>query len=230
MLIDASCGGKSVRCSMPDIADEIGLPTGRATGVQGCTMCTSVGPIEAEHCESCGAELHGEWTHSVEKTWAWLITSIILYLPANMLPIMHTRFLGKETPNTILGGVVTLWEHGSYPIAAVIFIASVFVPIGKIVILAWLCISVQLKSSLAQRHKTLFYRATELVGRWSMVDVFVVAILAALIQLGNIMTILPGPAALAFAAMVVTTMLAAISFDTRLIWALGAQQDAHDRE
>jgi paraquat-inducible protein A len=215
---------------MSEIANEISPSTGRAAGVQGCTTCTAVAHIDAVHCEGCGAHLHGEWAHSIQKTWAWLITSVILYVPANTLPIMYTRFLGNETPNTILGGVVTLWHHGSYPIAAIIFIASVFVPIGKIIILAWLCISVQLKSSLALRHKTLLYRATELVGRWSMVDVFVVGILAALIQLGNIMTILPGPAALAFAAMVVTTMLAAISFDTRLIWAINARQDTHGRE
>ncbi len=215
---------------MSEVADGALLPTGRAAGVQGCTMCTAVSNIDAVHCEDCGAHLHGRWTNSTEKTWAWLITSIILYIPANTLPIMYTRFLGSETPNTILGGVVTLWHHGSYPIAVVIFIASVFVPIGKIIILSWLCISVQLKSPLAQKHKTFFYRATELVGRWSMVDVFVVAILAALIQLGSIMTIMTGPAALAFAAMVVTTMLAAISFDTRLIWALSAEQDTHGRE
>lgn len=215
---------------MSEITNAYSMPTGRASRVQGCTLCTKVGPIDAEHCDYCGAHLHGGWAHSVDKTWAWLITSVILYIPANIMPIMYTRVLGNDTPNTILGGVVTLWHHGSYPIAAVIFIASVFVPIGKIIILAWLCISVQLKSPLARRHKTLFYRATELVGRWSMVDVFVVGILAALIQLGNIMTIMPGPAALAFAAMVITTMLAAISFDTRLIWALDAQQDTHGRE
>lgn len=215
---------------MSEIANGHSLPTGRAARVQGCTMCTAVSHIDAEHCEDCGAHLHGRWANSIEKTWAWLITSVILYIPANTLPIMYTRFLGNETPNTILGGVVTLWHHGSYPIAAIIFIASVFVPIGKIIILSWLCISVQLKSPLARRHKTLLYRVTEVVGRWSMVDVFVVGILAALIQLGNIMTILPGPAALAFAAMVVTTMLAAISFDTRLIWALNAQRNTHDRE
>ena len=131
---------------------------------------------------------------------------------------MHTRFLGRDTENTILGGVVSLWEHGSYPIAIVIFVASVLVPIGKFVVLGWLAISVQFSHTGGRRHRILLYRVTEFVGRWSMVDVFVVGILVALIQLGNIMTILPGPAALAFAAMVVTSMLAAISFDPRLIW------------
>ncbi len=182
-------------------------------------MCTLVGPAGSTHCAACDADMHHGWEDSLQKTWAWLITSMVLYLPANLLPIMHTSFLGKTTDSTILGGVVTLWEHGSYPIAAVIFIASVLVPLGKIVVLVWLCISIQTGHTGAHHHKTVLYRATELVGRWSMIDVFVVGILVALIQLGNIMNILPGAAALAFAAMVVTTMLAAISFDPRLIWA-----------
>jgi paraquat-inducible protein A len=184
-------------------------------------MCTLVGPADATQCNSCGSHLHDGWDDSLQNTWAWLLTSIVLYIPANTLPILHTYVLGKETPSTILGGVMTLWEHGSYPIALVIFIASVLVPVGKIIVLAWLCISVQTNHIGGSRHKTQLYRLTELVGRWSMIDVFVVAILVALIQIGNLMNILPGAAALAFAVMVATTMLAAISFDPRLIWAAG---------
>ena len=189
-----------------------------AQGLQGCPVCTGVGPIEKTECGTCGAHLHGGVGPSIQETWAWLITSVILYIPANFLPIMHTTFLGRGSENTIFGGVIQLWEHGSYPIAIVIFVASVLVPIGKIVVLAWLCISVQIGSTLALSQKATLYRVTEFVGRWSMIDVFVVGILVALIQLGNIMTILPGAAALAFAAMVATTMLAAIAFDPRLIW------------
>lgn len=199
--------------------------TGQA--LHGCPVCTGVGPADAVHCSRCGADFHAGWVHSIQKTWAWLITSVVLYLPANALPIMHTRFLGKDSANTILGGVVTLWEHGSYPIAMVIFVASVLVPIGKIVILGSLCVSVQLGHKGGRRHRMLLYRVIEFVGRWSMVDVFVVGILVALIQLGNIMTILPGPAALAFAGMVVASMLAAISFDPRLIW-LGDHDEVHE--
>lgn len=162
--------------------------------------------------------MHAGWGESIQRTWAWLVTSVILYIPANFLPITYTRFLGSDTESTILGGVVVLWEHGSYPIAAIIFFASVLVPIAKILVLSWLCISVQVESSFALSQKARLYRITEFVGRWSMIDVFVVAILVALIQLGNIMQILPGSAAVAFAAMVVTTMLAAISFDPRLLW------------
>jgi paraquat-inducible protein A len=143
----------------------------------------------------------------------------MLYFPANFLPITYSRFLGKETESTILGGVVTLWEHGDRPIALVIFVASVLVPLGKIIVLGWMCISVQIGSSFALTQKTKLYRVTEFVGRWSMIDVFVVGILVALIQLGNIMTVRPGVAAVAFAAMVVSTMLAALAFDPRLLWA-----------
>ena len=187
-------------------------------GLQGCHICTAVASVKTKECKICGASMHAGWAGSIQQTWAWLITSVILYIPANFLPITYTRFLGNDTESTIFGGVVLLWEHGSYPIAAVIFIASVLVPIAKILILAWLCISVQIRSSFALNQKTRLYRVTEFVGRWSMIDVFVVAILVALIQLGNIMQFLPGAAAVAFAAMVATTMLAAISFDPRLLW------------
>ncbi|MFB3077462.1 MAG: paraquat-inducible protein A [Lysobacterales bacterium] len=191
-----------------------------AQGLQGCPICTSVGPAEKTHCDGCGATLHAGWDESIQKTWAWLITSAMLYVPANFLPITYNRFLGKESESTILGGVVTLWEHGDKPIAVVIFVASVLVPLGKMTVLAWLCLSVQMGSNFALTQKTKLYRAAEFVGRWSMIDVFVVAILVALIQLGNIMTVRPGVAAVAFAGMVVTTMLASLSFDPRLLWAL----------
>ena len=156
--------------------------------------------------------------HSIQTTWALLFTSILLYIPANILPIMHTSVLGSDEPSTILGGVILLWKMGSYPIAVVIFIASVFVPVAKIVILCWLNYSVQAKQQHANSERIYWYRITEFVGRWSMIDVFVVAVLVSLIQLGNIMSILPGHAALAFCGVVICTMLAAMSFDSRLIW------------
>lgn len=190
-----------------------------AHGLQGCEICTSVGPVEKTRCECCGAKLHAGWSDSIQKTWAWLITSAMLYFPANFLPITYTRFFGKETQSTILGGVVTLWEHGDRPIAVIIFVASVLVPLGKMIVLSWMCLSVQLGSNFALAQKTKLYRVTEFVGRWSMIDVFVVGILVALIQVGNIMTVRPGVAAIAFAGMVVTTMLASLSFDPRLLWA-----------
>jgi len=157
-------------------------------------------------------------SHSIQTTWALLFTSILLYIPANILPIMHTSMLGRDEPSTILGGVILLWKMGSYPIAMVIFIASVFVPVAKIIILCWLNYSVQTKQQHANRERIYWYRITEFIGRWSMIDVFVVAVLVSLIQLGNLMNILPGHAALAFCGVVICTMLAAMSFDSRLIW------------
>ena len=189
-----------------------------AQGLQGCPICTSVGPAEETHCAGCGATLHAGWDESIQKTWAWLITSAMLYFPANFLPITYTRYFGKTTESTLVGGVVTLWEHGDILIAVIIFVASVLVPLGKMTVLAWMCLSVQVGSNFALTQKTKLYRVTEFVGRWSMIDVFVVAILVALIQLGNIMSVRPGVAAVAFAGMVVTTMLASLAFDPRLLW------------
>lgn len=197
-------------------------------GLQGCPICTQVGSVEATQCGQCGSKLHANWQHSIQTTWAWLATSVILYIPANLLPITYNRFLGHQTESTIMGGVITLWEHGSEPIAMVIFVASVVVPIAKMLVLAYLCFSVQFQSTFALSEKTRLYRITEFVGRWSMIDVFVVAVLVALIQLGNIMTIRPGAAALAFAGMVATTMLAAIAFDPRLLWVPLARSRAND--
>jgi paraquat-inducible protein A len=157
-------------------------------------------------------------SQSVQTTWALLMTSILFYIPANLLPIMHTSVLGSPEPSTIFGGVVLLWKMGSYPIAIIIFIASVFVPVAKLIILCWLNYTVQKGKQQQNSQRMYWYRITEFVGRWSMVDVFVVAILVSLIQLGNIMSIVPGYAALAFCAVVICTMLAAMSFDPRLIW------------
>ena len=131
---------------------------------------------------------------------------------------MYTTKLGNRTGNTILEGVIIFWQQGSYPIALIIFVASVLVPIGKMLALAWLCAGVAHSRFNAHQKHLVLYRITEFIGRWSMVDVFVVAILVALIQVGSIMTILPGAAALAFAGMVITTMIAAHTFDPRLIW------------
>jgi len=155
---------------------------------------------------------------SVQKTWALLITSIVFYIPANILPIMNTRFLGQDEPSTILGGVILLWKMGSYPIAAVIFIASVAVPMAKMLVLAWLNYSVHHQHVHFSKERIKLYRLAEFVGRWSMVDVYVVIILVTLIQLGNTMSIYPGGAALAFSGVVITTMLAAMSFEPQFIW------------
>ena len=185
---------------------------------QSCQYCCTVQPVTVQRCGFCGHALHAHKLHSLQRSWIFLVTALIFYLPANLLPIMTTSQMGKETYSTIVGGVVLLWEHGSYLIAVIILVASLVVPLAKFVALITLCLSKELKIYRKPRSKIVIYRAIEFVGRWSMVDVFVVAFLASLIQMGNLMSIHPGPAALAFASMVVFSMLAANSIDPRLFW------------
>ncbi|MGL4206776.1 MAG: PqiA/YebS family transporter subunit [Aeromonadaceae bacterium] len=217
-----------IRGPMPDAGL---LHEGQTALIQGVTLChgcNGVLSIEHKQCPRCGAAVHARTPHSLEYCVALLVTACILYIPANMLPIMVTESLGSETYSTILGGVVLLWNMGSYPIALVIFVASVLVPITKILALFWLCYSVSRGDCHHRRGRTRIYRLTEFVGRWSMVDVFVVAILVALIRMGKIMSIYPGSAAMAFAAVVVVTMVAAMLFDPRLIWdSTSSDKDTH---
>ena len=197
---------------------EFAPETAAAQGLATCHTCCKLSPAALKRCPRCGAALHIRMTNSVARTVALGVTAAILYIPANVLPIMTTEQLGRTIDSTILGGVVLLWHHGSYPIAAVIFIASVMVPMSKMFALGALCWSVLIGHQGRPRERAVLYRVTEFVGRWSMVDVFVVAILVALIQLGGLLVILPGAAALAFCGVVIITMLAAESFDPRLIW------------
>lgn len=171
-----------------------------------------------EHCPRCRAHMHMRATNSLSRTWALLITAAILYIPANIMPIMTVTYFGSGQPDTIMSGVITLLQHGSYPVAAVIFIASILVPVLKMVALLILLLSVQLKWVLDDQQRTRMYRAVELVGRWSMLDIFVIALLVALVSFGSIAQIVSGPGASAFGSVVVLTMLAATTFDARLIW------------
>jgi paraquat-inducible protein A len=192
--------------------------TAAAQGLACCHVCFKVAPDALHRCPRCQAALHLRKPDSLQRTLALLITASLLYIPANLLPIMTTDQLGRATDNTILGGVAVLIHHGDYPIAAVIFIASVLVPLGKLLALFWLCWSVSRRQPTSHHERARLYRAAEMVGKWSMTDVFVVAILVALIHLGGILLITPGAAALAFGGVVIVTMLAAHAFDPRLIW------------
>lgn len=201
-----------------------GARTGRTAasqGLTGCPTCGLVNRLTADghgHCQRCGERLHARVPHSLQRTWALLAAAAIMYVPANLYPIMTTTSLGHSAPSTIVGGVVELIQMGSWPIATIIFVASVIVPVGKLVALSWLCLVVKRSDELNAVSRTRLYRVTEFIGRWSMIDVFVVAILVALIRAGTFMSVTPGPAALAFGAVVVLTMLAAMTFDPRLIW------------
>lgn len=197
------------------------MSTAAALGLVGCHTCGQVsrrgGTVQA-HCARCGARLRRRKPESLARTWALLVTAAMLYVPANVLPIMHTSSLFGTQSDTILSGVIYLWTSGSWPLAIVVFVASVFVPIAKLAALAYLAWTVQRRSLRAQAERMRLYRMVELVGRWSMLDVFVVALLAALVQLRALAEIVPGSGATAFGAVVVITMFAAMTFDPRMIW------------
>ena len=202
------------------------MPRARELGLVSCHLCQLVvrpvaSPVAANRCPRCGSELHSRLPHSLSRTWALLVASMLLYIPANTLPIMKNTWLGETSSNTILSGVTHFLRAGDWLLATVIFTASILVPLMKMISLLYLLISVQRGSSRHTRHRGRLYKITELVGRWSMVDVFVIGILTALVQMGAISSIEPALGALAFAAVVVLTMLAAISFDPRLLWDQG---------
>jgi paraquat-inducible protein A len=169
-------------------------------------------------CPRCGATLHARKPNSIVRTWALVITGLILYIPANMLPIMTVTSLGTTQSDTILSGIFYLFLHGMWPLALLVFFASVVVPMLKLVVLSSLLISVQKRTTWRPLDRTRLYRITEVVGRWSMLDIYVVTILVALVKLGNLADIEAEPGAVFFAAVVVVTMFAAMSFDPRLIW------------
>jgi paraquat-inducible protein A len=197
------------------------VTTARALGLLGCHTCGLVSRgAGAAHpaCPRCGTRLHARKPDSLARTWALLLAATVLYVPANVLPIMHTASLFGTQSDTIMSGVVYLWVTGSWPLAVVVFVASVFVPLAKLLALAYLAATVQRGTARAPAERLRLYRMVEIVGRWSMLDVFVVALLAALVQLRSLAEIVPGPGATAFGAVVVLTMLAAMTFDPRLIW------------
>lgn len=193
-----------------------------ARGLCACHVCNLVSRLEHAtvhaYCPRCGAALHFRKPGSVPRCWALLIAAYILYIPANLLTIMETGSIFSYRKDTIVSGVIELWRTGSWAIAVIVFIASVTIPLLKLISLTLLLVSVQRRSRWHPRQRTRLYRMVEFVGRWSMLDIYVVTILAALVQFGTIATVKAGPGALAFGAVVVLTMLASMQFDPRLIW------------
>jgi paraquat-inducible protein A len=203
--------------------------TARRAGLIACSVChllCRAQPPEPSKCPRCGASLHSRKPHSIARTWALVIAACIFYIPANVLPMTTVTSLGMVQSDTIMSGVIYFVQSGSWPIALIIFVASIFVPLLKLAILSYLLISVQRRSHFRPKDRTRLYLITEAVGRWSMLDIFVVTILVALVNLGALATIQAGPAALYFAAVVVITMFAAMSFDPRLIW--DAKEKMHE--
>jgi paraquat-inducible protein A len=219
------------RLPLPATARRVPRPGEEVLSCHVCELTLPVGAAPRRHghphCPRCGEVMHRRKPRSLERTWALIAAATICLFPANLLPIMHVTSLGQIQSDTIMSGVVFLFGHGMWPLAVIVFIASVFVPLTKLLILVYLAASVQGRSTWRPRERTRLYRITEAVGRWSMVDIFVVAILVTMVQLGNLATIEAGPGAIFFAAVVVLTMFAAMTFDPRLIW--DNRERLHDR-
>ena len=200
------------------------LYTARQAGLIRCHVCgllvrsSEIIPVQSHSCLRCGAVLHRRKPASLTRTWVLLLTAAILYIPANLLPIMTVVRFGRGEPDTILSGVQHLLESGLWSLAFLIFFASIFVPLIKLGILVFLLLSVHRQSEWRPKDRTLLYRLMEMFGHWSMVDIFLISILTALVQLGVLTSIEPGEGATFFGAVVILTMLAARSFDPRLIW------------
>jgi paraquat-inducible protein A len=200
----------------------VSAPTAARFGLVACQVCELVsrppaGPADCA-CPRCGARLYSRKPDSIARTWAMLIAAAILYIPANIEPIMISRSIFGIQSDTILSGVAYLWHSGSSPLAVLVFVASVLVPLLKLFALSYLAVSVQRRSRVHQRQKTRLYRLLEFVGRWSMLDVFVLMVLVALVNMGGLADVEAGPGAVWFGSVVVLTMFASMSFDPRLIW------------
>ena len=185
-----------------------------------CHSCGLVAQLNQpnQHCARCGAVLHRRRPDSVGRTWAFLLAAAILYIPANLLPVMYTHSLFGKADDTIISGVVYFWTSGSPALAAIIFIASIVVPVLKLAALSLLALTAQRRSRWRPLQRTMLYRIVEFVGRWSMLDIFVITLTVALVRFQSLAVITAGPGALAFCAVVVLTMLASMQFDPRLIW------------
>lgn len=194
-----------------------------------CLSCRQlIDAEEAEHdglrCPVCGSTVHPRRKNSMEKTWALVITALMLYIPANILPVMSVETFADSSANTILGGVIELFGNKMYFIAAVVFVASFVVPLFKIGSIFYLLITIQARDSLSNSAKTRLFHLIELIGKWSMLDIYVITIMAGLVNMGFLIQIKGGAGATFFAATVIATMLASKSFDTRLIWDIKGEQ------
>ncbi len=192
--------------------------TARRAGLIACRECGRVHPPARAVCTRCGTRLHSRDMASTQRVWAWLFAGLIFYIPANLYPMLRTATFGNETQSTIVGGVIDLLHHGSYFIAVVVFTASVLIPVGKFIAIGYLAYGIRRPTILGPVSRQHLHELVEFIGRWSMIDVFVVAILSALVQLDFVASVDPGIAAVSFALSVAFTMISAQSFDPRLIW------------
>ena len=197
----------------PTTAAQAGLALCKA-----CHLLSPCTPNGTVRCARCGATVHMRTPHSLQKTWFFVVLAGLLLIPANLLPMMTLLQFGRGEPDTIMSGVLRLAREGFPAIALIVFTASIIVPFGKLGALSYLLITVQRRSPMQTQRRAQLFRVLEFLGRWSMLDIFVVALMVALVHLGQVVAILPGTGAMMFGASVVITMLASISFDPRLIW------------
>ena len=207
-------------------------PTAMQEGLHGCAVCGLISRpapgAEEGRCPRCNEELAFRKRASVQRTWAYLLAAAICYVPANLLPVLTTTTATGTESDTILQGVVLLWSPTGWPLSLIVLVASIMIPSAKILALAYLLVTAQRGSVKNNTQRVRLYRMVEFIGRWSMVDVFVDTFTAALIQLQPLMSVAPAPGLLFFAAVVVLTMLAAESFDPRLIWdAANSKEEVH---
>ena len=197
-------------------------PTAKTAGLALCHDCHKLVPATGEQalasCPRCGAEIHLRKPDSISRTWALVLAALIFSFPANLLPIMKVDFMGTTDLSTIMDGIIYFFQEGSYGIGLVILTASILVPWFKIIGLILILLSVHYRWQSWMRHKALLFRAIEFIGRWSMLDIFVIALLQVLVNFGGITTISAAPAAPYFVGVVLSTMFAAITFDPRLLW------------
>ena len=203
---------------MESAGNDTSFLTARAAGLVACRGCGRVHPGGTLVCARCAAPIRSRETDSLQRVWAWLLAGLILYIPANVYPMLQTRTLLESQESTIVGGVVDLIHHGSWGVATIVFVASVVIPIGKFIAIGWLALSLQHGVKIDEHRQHRLLAVVEFIGRWSMIDVFVVAILSSLVQLDIVASINPGLAAVSFALSVAFTMLSAQSFDPRAIW------------
>lgn len=197
------------------------MKTARAMGLIGCQRCTRVSPAGSEICPRCGGKIQSRDPMSLQKVVAWWLLGIACYIPGNLYPMLETNTLVSQQSNTIIGGAVELARHGNWGVAIIILMASAVIPVAKFVIIIGLVIGVRRGPQVSEGLRQRLYELVEYIGRWSMIDVFVVAVLSSLVQLQTLVNISPGRASVFFALSVIFTMLSAQSFDSRLIWDRG---------
>lgn len=206
-------------------------PTAQAHGLVACDTCGQLARAPetgaAMACPTCGEAIESRLRQSISRTWALVLTGFILYIPANIFPVMTIDMLGNKQSDTIMTGVVQLFQSGMWAIALLVLCASILVPLMKLIGLACLCLSIQRGRADRERDRSRLYRMIELIGRWSMLDVFLVSILIAVVNLGEVATISPEPGVIYFALVVVVTMFAANAFDPRLIWDRAQPAQSH---